>query len=291
MSLLTPERVPVKVYRWDDEGAPSLNKTAGCMMHIFKACLITGYGTKSAAGWTMPYEDLDAGIKVFRPAFNLQIDYYLRLSSDTGVDMSVRVYQGMTDIDTGDISIQPSSKYIYAKRDVSAQWMLIASPHGFIFFNQHNQKQVDAHSNLNQLGSYFYITSAAEAFDTNSPAVFLDYTAGIDSYLWAGIIRKQLHNSRHSIKTQIYQFAVDDNSELVLPSIFNALSNAHNLLAQQVIVIYGGSTYVLPGILYPSAYSQLINYDAVPEHVDYIAHGTSNFEPDMVLVNTQFWVY
>ena len=36
MSLLTPERVPVKIYRWDDASAPLLNKTAGCMQNIFK---------------------------------------------------------------------------------------------------------------------------------------------------------------------------------------------------------------------------------------------------------------
>ncbi len=53
------------VYRWDDPGAPDLNAimpTANdkilLFMHtVLKACLVDGYGTKAAAGWTMPHEE------------------------------------------------------------------------------------------------------------------------------------------------------------------------------------------------------------------------------------------
>jgi hypothetical protein len=54
------------VYRWDDPGAPDLNaimptsadKNKLLIHTILKACLVDGYGTKSAAGWTMPLEEI-----------------------------------------------------------------------------------------------------------------------------------------------------------------------------------------------------------------------------------------
>jgi hypothetical protein len=54
------------VYRWDDPGAPDLNAvmpTANDKDRLFihtilKACLVDGYGSKQAAGWAMPHEEI-----------------------------------------------------------------------------------------------------------------------------------------------------------------------------------------------------------------------------------------
>lgn len=56
------------VYRWDDPGAPDLsalhssnNERDLMYFHtVLKACLVTGYGAKAAAGWTMPLEETTA---------------------------------------------------------------------------------------------------------------------------------------------------------------------------------------------------------------------------------------
>lgn len=49
------ERVPVKVYRWDDAGAPQVLPAEGDIKTILKACLVTGYGEnenrKEPLGW------------------------------------------------------------------------------------------------------------------------------------------------------------------------------------------------------------------------------------------------
>lgn len=53
------------VYRWDDPGAPDLsalhpsnNERDLMYFHtVLKACLVTGYGAKAAAGWIMPHEE------------------------------------------------------------------------------------------------------------------------------------------------------------------------------------------------------------------------------------------
>lgn len=133
MSLLTPIKVPVKVYRWDDAGAPALDKTAGCIMAIFKACLITGYGTKEGAGWTMPFEDAAAGVKVFAPKPNAIRDFRLRLSADTGNKIDVAMYDTMTDVNTGVNKMTLPVPFIYKKAHDNKKWVMIVSDCGFMF--------------------------------------------------------------------------------------------------------------------------------------------------------------
>ena len=58
--MFNTERVPVKVYRWDDAGAPKLTTDAGAFKAVLKACLVTGYGEaenrKEPLGWEIHQE-------------------------------------------------------------------------------------------------------------------------------------------------------------------------------------------------------------------------------------------
>ncbi|WP_315338064.1 hypothetical protein [Neisseria sicca] len=58
--MFNTERVPVKVYRWDDAGAPKLTTDAGAFKTVLKACLVTGYGEgenrKEPLGWEIHQE-------------------------------------------------------------------------------------------------------------------------------------------------------------------------------------------------------------------------------------------
>jgi hypothetical protein len=58
----------VTVYRWDDPGAPQIGSTDYWpgILNILKKCLVEGYGTKAAAGWTVEYEDGPGNKCVFR---------------------------------------------------------------------------------------------------------------------------------------------------------------------------------------------------------------------------------
>jgi hypothetical protein len=40
------------IYRYTDTSAPTVNGTAGSLITLLQACLVTGYGSKSGAGWT-----------------------------------------------------------------------------------------------------------------------------------------------------------------------------------------------------------------------------------------------
>ncbi|WP_455018769.1 hypothetical protein [Neisseria sicca] len=59
--MFNTERVPVKVYRWDDEGAPKVLPAEGDIKTILKACLVTGYGNnenrKEPLGWEILFEN------------------------------------------------------------------------------------------------------------------------------------------------------------------------------------------------------------------------------------------
>ena len=59
--MFNTERVPVKVYRWDDAGAPQVMSGDGDIKTILKACLVTGYGgnenRKESLGWEMLFEN------------------------------------------------------------------------------------------------------------------------------------------------------------------------------------------------------------------------------------------
>ena len=58
--MFNTERVPVKVYRWDDAGAPKLTTDDGAFKTVLKACLVTGYGEgenrKEPLGWEIHQE-------------------------------------------------------------------------------------------------------------------------------------------------------------------------------------------------------------------------------------------
>tara|TARA_R100001443_G_scaffold55378_1_gene66628 strand:+ start:1102 stop:2127 length:1026 start_codon:yes stop_codon:yes gene_type:complete len=45
------------VYRWDDPGAPVFTAGPHGMRDVLLGCLVNGYGDKSAAGWSVVYDD------------------------------------------------------------------------------------------------------------------------------------------------------------------------------------------------------------------------------------------
>lgn len=104
--------MPVRVYRSTDQGAPTLNGTAGSLINVLSACLVDGYGGKQPAGWSKPYSG--SGVAVFRQGqWNGNVSrpqYYLRVLDDgslqaAGREAAVRAYEAMTD--TSDSGTNP----------------------------------------------------------------------------------------------------------------------------------------------------------------------------------------
>lgn len=288
MSLLTPVKVPVKVYRWDDAGAPALNKTAGCMMTIFKACLVTGYGTKEGAGWTMPFEDTASGVKVFRPEVGLHTDFYLRVSADTGTEMAAQIYLNMTDANTGDLKLQCDSTYKYAKAQNNGKWILIASPRGFWFFTDSSTNETT--TIFNQLGSYFFGGDTASAVDSQR-AVALMHSGGSNNNYCAGIARRASHDAQFWTQPKtFFESPADISVRTMFDGVTGLTTGIHTApacYAQQ------SKLFRFAGAAVSSAGSNLKNYQVVTDAQlgDCIVHSVSTFEPEMWLIGTQFWEY
>lgn len=54
------------VYKSTDASAPTLNGQKGSLITVLKACLVNGYGSKAAAGWTLATEDAGNYKAIFR---------------------------------------------------------------------------------------------------------------------------------------------------------------------------------------------------------------------------------
>lgn len=89
-------------FKSDDAGAPVLNNATGALIALLDACLVTGYGTRVAAGWSKL-----AGVNVAAYQAPAGRRFFLRVD-DTGVPgnaatTSARVvgYESMTDASAG----------------------------------------------------------------------------------------------------------------------------------------------------------------------------------------------
>lgn len=91
-----------KIYQWTDDGAPTLDATAGSLIAVLDACLINGYGDKPAAGWAKAFDGGQTA--VYRASEGLRP--YLRVTDDGSSAQGGKVAQvdgflSMTAIDAG----------------------------------------------------------------------------------------------------------------------------------------------------------------------------------------------
>lgn len=65
------------IYRSSDIGAPVLNGLSGSLVNVFSQILVTGYGSKPAAGWIIDYTSSDASGSTFRAPSGSSNSLYL----------------------------------------------------------------------------------------------------------------------------------------------------------------------------------------------------------------------
>ena len=136
----------IKLYQSSDVGAPELSTTtAGSLLTILRACLVEGYGSRTSAGWTMPFSDLPNNQAVFKPL----VGDSLRL--DDNLDYrwaSVLGFKEMTGLDVG-TEQYPSSGQLgagyhyrvykrYNATSTYSNWFVIAGDGWFYFVTTHD---------------------------------------------------------------------------------------------------------------------------------------------------------
>lgn len=287
MSLLTPERVPVKLYKWDDVGAPALDKTAGCMMTIFKACLVTGYGTKVGAGWTMPFEDTATGVKVFRPSVTANTDFYLQLSSDTGKSIIPKVYSSMTSASAGEFKLKCAHPYRYAEKNNTGKWLIVASARAlWCFTDQYYQ------GSPTKTGSFFYCGDIRNLADLGD-AVYLRHTG---SEYNDGYYEGLLDTAPNLVPSGVIYNPITDTVAIANPtaSLFNGVNSyAVSQILSPIFILANSNVYRLLGVFAGSKGASNNNFDIVDgvleEIQKLVVFGTSGVKDTNFLIATEFW--
>lgn len=146
-----------------DSGAPILmSKDQGSMNMLLKAVLVDGYGSQSALGWSVAFEDLlsyelvlraDSGTRFFIKIDDNQSQHNYRYSL-------VTAYETMTDINTGlmPCPLASAGEYRYLAKSLgtttngAVPWKIIGDDKGFWLLTQYG---------------------------------YPDYTTGARSYFWA----------------------------------------------------------------------------------------------------------
>lgn len=133
------------VYDYTDSGAPVLAGQEAKGIDLFVACLVSGYGSKPGAGWTLAFYDAATRTAVFRTATAPYA--YLQVKDKgpglgTFKEMRVRGYEAMTGADTGTgpfpTTAQRSNGWFVRKSAtldaVARPWVLAADGQRVYFF-------------------------------------------------------------------------------------------------------------------------------------------------------------
>ncbi len=132
------------VYRWDDAEAPVARGERDSMVEILTACLVNGYGTKPAAGWTREYVNVDNTMAAFRnnpvtgTGFYLQVD---GAGAANAYEPKLQGFETMTSVDIGVGSFTSDGTYkgklSNGANTTARPWILIADDR-FLYFHVWN---------------------------------------------------------------------------------------------------------------------------------------------------------
>lgn len=139
MSFLNPVNEPVLRFSSTDADAPQINynaRVAGDVKTVLKACLVTGYGDKASAGWSIVNE-VDHVAEFVSPSAAMS-DYRLGID-DTSTSSTTWYYQ-YQGLRVNPVNNQPKKSPGYVnKTSVSNGWELLVTTRGLYlvdrFFN------------------------------------------------------------------------------------------------------------------------------------------------------------
>lgn len=119
------------IYRSTDASAPTYNPAlAGALITVLDACLVNGYGSQAAAGWTKPFTG--SNLAAYLPPSGIR--NYVRVdSTSTTGSYPIQMYETMSDVNTG------THPYASATNDMvptgnGAQWLVAADSRTLMVF-------------------------------------------------------------------------------------------------------------------------------------------------------------
>ena len=125
------------IYNSLDASAPQLTIAAGTLKTILKACLVTGYGSKPAAGWEIAWADDVANKIAIRSKNPTSTKSVLLVKDDAAASATVTAYTGWDSTEnTG--NGQFATGYFVKQWDTefTPNWVVIATDKFFYLFVQ-----------------------------------------------------------------------------------------------------------------------------------------------------------
>lgn len=204
MSLLTPVKYPVKYYSWQDTDAPQLSDADGVIKTILKACLVTGYGSKEGAGWTLLEEDGDMMV-IRRP---LGIGNPPDIKIENGQVGTENKHRIVAQDGTGElVAVNMLARDTYAGKE----WHMIVCDFGFLLCYQMGMSNAVI-SNQNLKKSVMYVGSLQKIVPADNEPFIISMTRNVatNGRLQNGLQAYPITNGNHHLmnvatKTDITQ--------------------------------------------------------------------------------------
>lgn len=123
----------ITLYQSTDASAPALTNAAGSLIAMLKACLVTGYGSKAAAGWTEEFTGTNKS--ALRMATGVgKNGVYLQIDDSSTTNTLLRGYGAMTDVDTGTEPFGSLTTASMALKTATQPWKVVATDTYFYLF-------------------------------------------------------------------------------------------------------------------------------------------------------------
>ena len=207
MSFLNPVSEPVKRFSSTDAGAPQINynaRVAGDVKTVLKACLVTGYGAKASAGWSIVNE-VDHVAEFVSPSVAMS-DYRLGID-DTSASSTTWYYQYQ------DARVNPTYnapiKSINAINKTSAEngWQLFVTDLGILLLETFMNSYVNKLSNR-----ITYLGQAKSALIDNTGVNICFFNTGHSGALGGP---EYLYTSMTHIKLGVYNGTLYDSTPML----------------------------------------------------------------------------
>lgn len=124
------------VYRSTDVSAPSMNSDAGSLIAVLDACLVNGYGSKTAAGWTKPYSGTN--LAAYQQGVGGK-NMLLRIDDTNSTYAQAVGYETMSDVNTGSGAFPTAAQraagmyWLKSNNATNREWIVIADSKRFWF--------------------------------------------------------------------------------------------------------------------------------------------------------------
>ena len=128
------------LYRWDDDEAPVARGQRDSLIEMLTACLVNGYGTKPAAGWTLEYVNVDKTMAAFRNNPITGTGFYLQVDGAGGkndYEPHCQGFEVMTSFADGLLpfaTLAQDMKISSAAGTTARPWVIIADDRAFYCF-------------------------------------------------------------------------------------------------------------------------------------------------------------